>query len=110
MILLIKVLHSLFYIFMSLCIFYLYYAGITQSYDWKLAVAAAAILLELVVLLLNGGRCPLTKLAKSLGDETGDDLIADLLLPRWAVPLTVPTCAVLVVVALLLLTVQFLRL
>ena len=106
---LIKLLHSLIYLFMSACIGYLYVAALTRSYDWKLGGAIGAIAVELVALLLSGRRCPLTLLALRLGDETGDDLIADLLLPEWAVRRTVPACTLFVVAGAILLVVSLVR-
>ncbi len=110
LIFLIKLFHSLIYLLMSGCVSYLFYAGITRNYDWKLVVAVSMIGLEFIVLLLNRKRCPLTLLAKRLGDETGDDLIADYLLPRWAVPLTIPFCTLLVAVGLILIAFNALNL
>lgn len=106
---LIKLVHSLIYLFMSACIVYLYVAALTRSFDWKLWLAIAAIGVELVALLLSGRRCPLTLLALRLGDETGDDLIADYLLPRAAVRRTVPVCGLIMVVGLVLVAVAALR-
>ena len=105
---LLKLFHSLIYLFMSLCIGYVYYAALTKTYDWKLAFAIGLIVLESVVLLLSGRRCPLTILAKRLGDETGDDLIADYLLPNWAVRLTVPFCSLVFILGLALLLLTYL--
>ena len=78
---LLKLVHSLIYIFMSACVGYLFYASMTATYDWKLIFAVGMIGLEGVVLLLSGRRCPLSTLAKRLGDESGNDLIGDYLLP-----------------------------
>ena len=100
-ILLIKLLHSLIYLFMSACIAYLYVAAFTGRFDRWLWLALAALGVELVALLLSGRRCPLTLLALRLGDETGDDLIADLLLPKSVVRRTVPVCGALMVIGLL---------
>ncbi len=87
---------------MTTCVGYLFYAGVTKTYDWKLGFALGMIGLELIILLLSGKRCPLTLLAKRLGDKTGNDLIADYLLPRWAAPLTIPFCTLLVTLGLIL--------
>jgi hypothetical protein len=43
--------------------------------------AATLFLAEGVVLLLNGGRCPLTSMAEKLGDSHGQ--ITDTYLPKW---------------------------
>lgn len=105
---LIKLLHSVIFVFMSACVGYLFYAGLTATYDWRLAFAVGAVLLEGVVLLLSGRRCPLNTLAKRLGDESGDDLIADYLLPQWAVRRTVPFCTSVFVLGLVLVLLTYL--
>jgi hypothetical protein len=104
----IKLLHSLIFVFMSACVGYLFYASLTATYDWKLAFVIGVILLEGVVLLLSGRRCPLSTLARRLGDETGDDLIADYLLPKWAVRKTVPFCTLVFVSGLVLVIITYL--
>jgi hypothetical protein len=81
----IKLLHSIIFVFMSSCIGYLFYASFTATYDWKLAFVTSVLLLEGVSLLFSGRRCPLSTYARKLGDESGNDLIADYLLPQWAV-------------------------
>lgn len=109
LILLIKLLHSLIYLLMVASIAYLYVAAIAGRFDRWLWLVLAALAVELIALLLSGRRCPLTLLALRLGDETGDDLIADLLLPKSVVRRTVPVCAALMVVGLLLVLVAGLR-
>jgi hypothetical protein len=106
---LIKLVHSLIYIFMSPCLGYLFYAGITATYDWKLAFAIGMIVLEVIVLSLSGWHCPLSSLAKKLGDESGNDLIGDYLLPKGAARFTVPFCSLVFVSGLILLVFTYLR-
>jgi hypothetical protein len=106
---LIKFGHSLIYLFMSSCLGYLFYAGITATYDWKLAFALGMIVLETIVLALSGWRCPLSTWAKKLGDETGNDLLSDYVLPSWATRLTVPFCSLVFISSLVLLVISYLR-
>jgi heme/copper-type cytochrome/quinol oxidase subunit 3 len=105
---LIKFSHSLIYLFMSFCLGYLFYAGITATYDWKLAFALSMIVLETIVLALSGWRCPLSTWAKKLGDETGNDLLSDYVLPSWATRLTVPFCSLIFISGLVVLLVSYL--
>jgi hypothetical protein len=104
---LIKFVHTLIFFFMSACIAYVFYSGITRTYDWRLVVALVAVLLEGVVFFLNGRRCPLTKLAIAYGDETGDDLIADIFLPQWCVVYTVPVSSAILFVGLVILVANY---
>lgn len=49
-----------------------------NSFTWW---AFAVVIVELVALLLNDWRCPLTDWAESQGAEVG--AVADLFLPKW---------------------------
>lgn len=102
----IKSIHTLIFLFMSACILYVLYAGLTRTYNWLLAVAVGFVLLECVVYLGNGLRCPLTKLAQQYGDPTGNDLIADLFLPPAFARRIPPVCGGLFVIGILVLIVN----
>lgn len=105
---LIKGVHTAIFLFMSACILYVLYAGINRIYDWKLAFAIAAVVLEVIVYLAYGRRCPLTDLARQYGDTTGNDYLADIFLPAWAARLIPPVCGGLFVLSLFVLAVSFL--
>ena len=106
---LIKLVHSLIYLFMSSCLGYLFYAGITATFDWKLAFAIGIIVLEVIILALSGWHCPLSIWARKLGDETGNDLLSDYVLPKGVARFTVPFCSFIFISGLVLLLVSFLR-
>jgi hypothetical protein len=77
----IKLIHSfLFFLIAASTIFVLVSAAldrITSLTWWAFGVA----IVELLILLLNGWRCPLTDLAERQGAEVGS--VADLFLPNW---------------------------
>ncbi len=98
----VKFAHTLVFLFMSACILYMLYCGLTGQLTLLLWLAIIATLLETAVYALNGFRCPLTALATRYGDTSGDDFIADIFLPKWFVPYIVPLCGVLVTVGLAL--------
>jgi hypothetical protein len=106
---LIKLGHSLVYLFMSCCLGYIFYAAITATYDWRLTFAVGMIVLEIIALSLSGWRCPLSTWARHLGDKTGNDLFSDYLLPDWAAKLTVPFCSLVFISGLILLGISYLR-
>lgn len=106
---LIKSGHSLIYLFMSFCLGYLFYAAITATYNWRLAFAIGMIVLEIIVLSLSGWRCPLSTWARKLGDETGNDLLSDYVLPDWVAKLTVPFCSFVFISGLVLLAISYVR-
>jgi hypothetical protein len=97
----IKFIHSVVFIVESVAILYILYCGIFDIRSPWLVVAVVLVLAEIVIYVANGTRCPLTKLARRLGDKTGDDFIADIFLPRWFAPLIPPICGTLAVIGLL---------
>lgn len=102
MLVVIKSFHSLVFIVESIAILYLLYSGLFDVHDndnW-LVVALVLVVAEIIVFVANGQRCPLTKLAKSLGDPTGDDYIADVLFPEWLKPLVSIFCGILAFVGM----------
>lgn len=49
--------------------------------DRRVGLAAGVVTAETLVFAANGFHCPLTAVAKDLGDETGS--VTDIYLPRW---------------------------
>jgi len=88
----IKTIHTVVFLFMSACILYILYAAFAQIRDWTVAAAVAVVALETAVWWFAGRRCPLTDLARRYGDDTGNDWIADIFLPRWAATKIPPVC------------------
>lgn len=107
-VLFIKSVHTAIFLFMSACILYVLYCGLTRTYGWLLAAAVGAVLLESAVYVLNGRRCPLTKLAQQYGDPTGNDLIADIFLPPAFARRIPPLCGGLFVLGLVVLLTNYL--
>lgn len=103
---LIKLFHSLAFIFISLAIVYVWIAIFAGISGWTVALAIGIILLETAIYVGNGLRCPLTRLAQQYGDARGDDLIADLFLPTWFIPLIPPVCGTLAFLGILVLIVR----
>lgn len=108
MLALIKTVHTVIFVFMSACILYILYAGITQTYTPLLAMAVGSILIESAVYVGNNRRCPLTTLARKYGDATGNDWLMDIFLPDWAAKLICPVCGSLMVIAFVALIVGWL--
>ena len=76
----IKLLHTVVWFFFVACIIAVPVAG--GLHQFKLAaVLAALVLLECLVLVLNGWRCPLTDLATRFTPETSHNF--DIYLPNW---------------------------
>ncbi|MEJ2287737.1 MAG: hypothetical protein P8Y02_03660 [Deinococcales bacterium] len=56
--------------------------GLTGRRDVWLVLSLAVVGVEAIVYAANGLRCPLTKLARHLGDSTGHDWLFERLLPE----------------------------
>lgn len=76
----IKFVHSLILLYMLVCIGLIWHYGLTGRYRRFLPFALVSLVLEGLVWLGYGMRCPLTDWAIALGDDTGSDLLMDMLL------------------------------
>jgi hypothetical protein len=77
---LIKIIHTLVWIFFNLVIFYMLYAVITDKIDIWLWTGYGLIVLEGLVLLICNHYCPLTLLARKYSNSTKDNF--DIYLPE----------------------------
>jgi len=77
----IKVVHTIIWIFFNVVIFYLLYAVITGKIDIWIWLGLALFLLEGLVLLLFKMKCPLTVVARRYSDSTKENF--DIYLPNW---------------------------
>lgn len=77
----IKVLHTVIWAFFVLTILYILYAGIMNRISPLLWIAISLIIVEGIILLIDGGRCPLTRLGEEYTNKT--DIGFDIFLPKW---------------------------
>ncbi len=101
----IKLIHIATFIFMSSCIIYVLYCGITKTYNWTLFLAVGAVFIEGLVLVFNHWQCPLTALARKYGDEKGS--VTDMFYPKWFVPHVFRFSTALFVIGLVLLGLNY---
>ena len=77
----IKLIHSLLFFLIAVSTTYVFvtavWGQVTSLTWWALAI----VIIELLVLLFNNWRCPLTDLAVQQGADV--DSVADLFLPQW---------------------------
>lgn len=105
----IKSFHTVVFLVESAAILYIVYSGLSgEGRSPWLTIAVVLVLAEIAVYLGNRARCPLTNLARRLGDETGDDYIADIFMPRWGADLIPPVCGSLAVFGLAALALRWL--
>lgn len=101
----IKLVHTIIFLLMSACVAYILYAGITRTYNWYLAAAIAAVLIEGAVLILNNWQCPLTELARKHGASRGS--VTDMFYPKWFVPHVFRFSAAMFIIGLLVLGINY---
>lgn len=77
----VKSFHTFAWFTIEACMAYVLYTGIRGQTDRKTGAAAAVVAVETLVFAANGFHCPLTAVAKELGDSTGS--VTDIYLPHW---------------------------
>lgn len=78
---LVKLLHTAIWAFFVTVIGYVVYCGIADDVTRYTGIAAGLVVLEGLVLLVFGGRCPLTLVARNYSDSDRDNF--DIFLPNW---------------------------
>lgn len=77
----VKVFHTLAWFSIEACMLYVLYSGVRGQSDRRAGIAASVVALETLVFAANGFHCPLTAVARNLGDGTGS--VTDIYLPHW---------------------------
>jgi hypothetical protein len=101
----IKLLHSIVFLFMMVCLFYMIYCSVTGTYNIALVVAAGTIFVEAAILTFNRWRCPFTVWAENNGAKNG--AVTHLFLPRWLAPHTFKIVGVLYAVSVVWLVIRY---
>ena len=96
----IKILHTVIFWLLSLCVVYALFSGIADHITTWTWVAVGLLFLEGVVLVVSGWTCPLTILAERQGSVRGS--VADIFLPPWFADRIFPICGTAYGVALVL--------
>lgn len=76
----VKLLHSFVIIYLLICLYVVWMFALHGFYRRWLVPAIGSFVLEAIVWIGSGWRCPLTDWAIALGDDDGTDLLMDLLL------------------------------
>jgi hypothetical protein len=77
----IKIIHSLIWIFFNIVLIYLFYAVLSDRITSWVWICLGLFVLEGVVLLVFKNRCPLTLVARKYSDSQKDNF--DIYLPNW---------------------------
>ena len=78
---LIKILHTIIWLFFNVVIFYLLYAVIINKIDKWIWICIGLIVLEGIVLIIFKKICPVTIMARKYSDSDKDNF--DIYLPVW---------------------------
>ena len=79
--LIIKITHTVIWIFFNFVMGYLLFAVLTNRIDHWVWLGLAAFVVEGIVLLVYGMMCPLTVMARKYSDSSKDNF--DIFLPNW---------------------------
>ncbi len=77
----IKLIHSFLFFLIGISTIYVFIAVVLDRMSVLTWWAFGVVIIELIALLLNNWRCPLTDIAEQHGAEVGS--VADLFLPQW---------------------------
>jgi hypothetical protein len=77
----IKAVHTLIFLFFAACIGVVMYSAISGWITQITWIALWLVVLEYLIFMGNGWRCPLTNYAEQLGAENGS--VANIFLPLW---------------------------
>jgi hypothetical protein len=86
----IKTVHSLAFFVLTVANLIVLYSAVTGQTSPVTWIALAAVLVEGVVLMLNGWRCPLRIYAEKAGAVSGQ--VTDIFLPKWFADRVFPIC------------------
>jgi hypothetical protein len=98
---LIKITHTLVWLFFNVVLFYLFYAVVKNKIDVWVWIGLGLFLLEGIVLVLFRMMCPLTVMARKYSNSTRDNF--DIFLPNWLAKYTKLIYTTLLVVVILIL-------
>ncbi|GAB3642650.1 hypothetical protein [Spirosoma arcticum] len=77
----VKLIHTLIWLFMVTAIVYVLYCELADDVNPYTWIVIGLVVAEVLVLLLFGGRCPLTIIARNYSDSDRDNF--DIFLPNW---------------------------
>ena len=104
---LIKILHSMVWLFFNIVIFFMLYAVIVNKTDWRVWAGYGLIAAEGAVLVIFRNVCPITMAARNYSSSSKDNF--DIFLPNWLARYNKIIYTVLVVVVVLIHLYQLLK-
>ena len=102
----VKLVHTAIFVVLSGCVLYVLLSGASNRITPGTWVAIAAVLIEGVVLVTFGWKCPLTLVAERLGARDGS--VSDIFLPKWFADRIFPICGTLFLIGCVLVAIRLL--
>jgi len=96
----IKLIHSFLFLLIIISTAYVFFSALLDDITTLTWIAFAVALIEMLALILNNWRCPLTDLAEQKGAQAGS--VADLFLPQWLSDRLFPIFRIIFVITCLL--------
>jgi hypothetical protein len=81
MLTLIRTLHTIIWLVMTLSVFYIGYSVIMMKFDTFFYISLVLIASEIIVIVINSWKCPLTSIARRHTDDEAPNF--DIFLPRF---------------------------
>lgn len=97
----IKLIHSLLFFLIVICTIYVLLTAVLDQINSLTWWAFGIVIIEMLVLIINGWRCPLTNLAERRGADVGS--VADLFMPKWLSGYLFPVFGIVFLITCLLL-------
>ena len=102
----IKAVHTVIFVVLSACVLFALYSSVSGRITGWTWAAVVLVVVESIVLVSCGWRCPLTILAERLGATRG--AVTDIFLPRWFADRIFPICGTTFLIAVGILVVRLL--
>jgi hypothetical protein len=100
----IRLVHTLIFWVLSLCVAYALYSGLADRITVWTWVAVGLLIVESVVLVASGWKCPLTSLAERQGALQGS--VTDIFLPKWFAVRIFPICGTIYGIAIFMIALR----
>jgi hypothetical protein len=98
---LVKILHTIIWVFFNVVIFYLLYAAVIDKIDKWIWICISLIILEVIILIVFKKICPVTIIARKYSDSQKSNF--DIYLPNWLAKYNKKIYTVIVLIAVVIL-------
>jgi hypothetical protein len=105
MLILIKSVHTIIWVIMTCCNFMAFYFAFIGRFDAWFWIPCLLIVSEIIIILLNHWRCPITPIAEKYTDDRKSNF--DIYLPEWLAKNNIKIFSGIIVLELLILLIKY---